>query len=107
VALLGLEQSVGPHLLEASWEHVLQEPADELLGGQSGGPGGIGLGVTIAESDLTVLENEDVSVADGHAKDIGGQVLQSGLAAANRDDIYDPVLTPDLGWDLTEEPGFF
>ena len=54
-----------------------------------------------------VLEIEDVSVADGHAKDIGGQVLQSGLAAANGDDIYDPVLTPDLRWDLTEEPGLF
>jgi len=45
----------------------------------------MGLGVTIPESDLTVLEIEDVWVADGHAKDIGSQVLQSGVGGPGSD----------------------
>ena len=56
---------------------------------------------------MAVFKTEDVSIADGRAKDIGGQVLQSGLAGANRDDIHDPVLAPDLQWDKIEEPGLF
>ena len=105
VPLLGMQQAVGPHLLEAAWQHVLEEPADELLGGQRGGLSRIGLGVTVAECDLAVFESEEVAVADGDAKDIRGQVLQGGLAAAHRDDIHDPVLVPDLRWDLVKQAG--
>ena len=53
-------------------EHVLQKPADELPYAQGGNATGIALGVAVAESDLAVFETEDVSIADGHAKDIGG-----------------------------------
>ncbi|HWQ68877.1 MAG TPA: hypothetical protein VN494_02790, partial [Patescibacteria group bacterium] len=29
VALLGMEQAVGPHLLEAAWQHMQKKPAAE------------------------------------------------------------------------------
>jgi len=56
---------------------------------------------------LAVFKSKDVSVADRHAKDVGGQVLQSFLPSADGNDIHDPVLTPDLRRDLIEEPGLF
>jgi hypothetical protein len=70
--LLGMQQAVSPNLLEATRQHVLEEPADKPLGRERGGPGGIGLGVSVSEGDLAVLETEDVSVADGHAEDVRG-----------------------------------
>ena len=42
VALLGMEQAVGPHLLEAAWQHMLKKPADEPFGGERPDPRGIG-----------------------------------------------------------------
>ena len=40
--LLGVKEAVGAHFLEASREDVLEEPADETLGGDRRGLGRIG-----------------------------------------------------------------
>jgi hypothetical protein len=107
VALLGVQDSVSAHFLETSWKHVLQEPSDKLRGGQRAGTRGVGFGVAVAESDLAVFETEDVSIADGHAEDIRGEVLQSMLSGTDGDYIHDPVLPPSLWIDLIEKGYFF
>jgi len=78
-----------------------------VVGGERGGAIGMGFGVTVAESDLPIFKSDDVSIADGHAEDVGGEVLQSGLTATDWDDIHDPVLAPELCWNLIEEAGLF
>src|SRR4030067_131669 len=40
-ALLGMEEAVGPHLLDAAWQHMLKKPADEPFGGERPDPRGI------------------------------------------------------------------
>jgi len=84
---------------------VLEEAADESFGREGGDPKGIGFGVAVSECDLTVLEDEDVLVADGDAEDIGGEVFEGGLAASDGDNVYHPALAPDLPLDLMKQPG--
>ncbi len=38
-----MKEAVRAHLLEAAWEDVLEESADESFGGKRGGPRGIGV----------------------------------------------------------------
>ncbi len=103
--LPGMEQTVGPHLLEAAGQHVLEEAAEERLGGERRGLSRLGRGVPVPEGEVAVLEREEVAVAEGHAKKIRGQVLPGGLAAAHRDEVHDPVLVPALPGDLGEQAG--
>jgi len=48
------------------------------------------------------VEIEEVAIAQGEAKDAGGQVLEGRLAATYRDDVHDPVLAPDVPGELLE-----
>ena len=105
--LLGMQQAVSPHLLEATRQHVLEEAVDKLLSAYGGDFRGAGLGVTIAERDIALVKSEDISVADRDTKDIRGQVLDGCLATANGDDVHNPVLLPEVRGDLIEEAGFF
>jgi hypothetical protein len=66
------------------------------LDGQGGSSRLFGFPILIAKSDLTVLELKDPVVAEGHAEDVRGEIFQSGLAAADRLTVDDPVLCP--GW---------
>jgi len=86
---------------------MLKEAADEPLGWERGGAGGIGFGVAVPECDLAVFDSEDVSVGDGHAEDIGGEVFQGGLAASYGDDIHYPVLAPEFFLDMMKQTGLF
>ena len=54
---------------------------------------------------MAVFKSKDVTVADGDAEDVRGQILQSLLTVADGDDIHDPFLAPSLRWDLIEESG--
>ena len=55
---------------------MLEKAADELLGGKGRGSELAGVGGTEAEGDLAIGQFQDAIVADGHAKDVGGQVLE-------------------------------
>jgi hypothetical protein len=52
--------------------------------------------ILIAKGELTVVELENAVVAEGHAEDVGGEIFQGGLAAADRLTVDDPVLCPGL-----------
>jgi len=84
---------------------VVKEAADELFGGHCGCHRCFGFGVMVAERDAAIFEGEDVSVADSDAKDVGSQIFQGSFAAADGDDVHDPVLLPDVRRDLIEESG--
>lgn len=62
---------------------MVEEAADELLGRQGGGLLFLGLPILVAKSDLAILEFEDPAVAEGDAEDVGGEIFQGGLAAAD------------------------
>ena len=66
----------------------------ELPGWQAGELGGFGLPVLITKGDLAVFKFEDAIVAEGHPKQIRGQIFEPGLSAAGRLRVDDPVLLP-------------
>lgn len=105
MTLTGAKEAVVADFLKAFGQDVLQETTDELLGGEgaafpmAGGP------VAIAEGDLTVLKFKDAAVGKGNPEDIGGQILEGGLTRANRLAVNDPLLPPDLGGNLLDQPG--
>ena len=96
IPLLRMQQAVSPHFLKVAWQHVVEEAADELLGGHGGSIHCFGFGVTVTKRDATIFERKNVSVADSNAKDVGRQVLQGSFAAADGDNIHNPVLLPDV-----------
>src|ERR1700690_2832614 len=71
-----------------------------------------GLGNPILESDQGrfhvsgVHQFNQTAIANGHAVDIRSQILESGLAVANRLAVHHPILVPDLGGDLGKDRSF-
>jgi hypothetical protein len=103
--LAGGEEAVIADLLKALGQDVLQETADELLSREGARLPATGSPVTVTEGDLTVLTFENPVVGKSNAKDIGGQVFEGGLTCADRLAVDDPLLPPDLKWDLVEQVG--
>ena len=106
LSLLSAEEAEAAHLLEAVGQDMLEEAADELRGREGGEFLSFGLAILITKGDLAVFEFEDAVVAQSHAKDIGSEIFQGGLAAADRLTINDPILVPDLRWQLEVEGSF-
>ena len=50
----------------------------------------------VGEGDLVVVEFEDAVVAEGHAKDIGRQILQGGSTCADGSAVHHPILGPGI-----------
>jgi hypothetical protein len=105
-SLLGPEEAIVAHLLEAVGQDMLQKAADELRGREGGEFLSFGWAILITKGDLAVFEFEDAVVAQGHAEDIGGEIFQGGLAAADGLTINDPILVPDRRWQLEVEGSF-
>jgi hypothetical protein len=103
VTLAGAEEAVVADFLESFGQDVLQETADEFLSGQSAGFPVAAGAVAVAEGDLTVLEFENAVVGEGDAKDVGGQILEGGLARADRLAVDDPFLKPDASRRLVKQ----
>jgi hypothetical protein len=78
------KKAIVAHFDEAFGQDVLQEAADELLSGKGAGLKFAGVGGAVAEGHLPVGQLQDAVVADGHAKDVGGQILQGGPTGAHR-----------------------
>jgi len=53
------------------------------------------------------LKFDEPVVAEGHAEDVRGEILESGAASAYRLTVNDPALFPDAGVQLREEAGIF
>ena len=84
------------HFVEAARQHVLEEPAHELLATEPAGAPVAGLAVAILDADGGVIEAEDASVGDGNAEHVTSEVIEHGLLAATPGgDVGDPILAPD------------
>ena len=86
---------------------MLQEPANELFGGDGAELDLVGGRFFVVESDLAVLELEDAVVADGDAEDVRGEVFECCLAAADGLGVDHPGFRPDSLIHLIEQPGLF
>jgi hypothetical protein len=63
--------------------------------------------VTVAKSDLTILESFQATVANGHAKDVAPQILKHLLALTCRLTIHHPLFAPERARRLAEQAGPF
>jgi len=82
---------------------MLKKPMDEFLGGQSAKLGLARAGGAITESDLILHHLDDAAVAEGDAKDVGGEILEGGAAIADGLAVNDPILLPHLRRDVCKE----
>ncbi|MEK6283806.1 MAG: hypothetical protein AABN95_25905 [Acidobacteriota bacterium] len=103
----GAQQAVVTDFNEAWWEHVLEEAADELLGGDGATLELISGGVFVRESDLAIMEVAEAVVTEGHAKDVRGEILEGLGAGAYRFGVDHPVFAPDPGSDCGEQISLF
>ncbi len=84
------------HFVEAARQHVLEEPAHELLAAEATGAPAVGLAVAILDADGGVIEAGDARVGDGDAEDVTGEIIEHCLLAATPGgDVGDPALAPD------------
>ena len=91
--------------LEADRKNVLEEAANKLLGRDAGGLPLTILAVLVTEGDLMAIVGKDTLGSEDGLVDIIGQVLQSGKAGTDGQDVNDPVLVPDFSRDLGEQLG--
>ncbi len=57
---------------------MLEKPADELFRRQRAVSGLAGIADCVPKRDLVILHADNAVVAECDAKDVGGQILQSG-----------------------------
>ena len=74
------KQAVVTDFDEARGKDVLEEAADELLGGDGGVLEMVSGRFFVGESDLAIMEIAEAVVTEGHAKDVRGEILE-GLKA--------------------------
>ena len=74
-----------------------KEASSELMGGR----------FLVLKSDLTVSELEQALVAEGDAKDVRGEVLESGGAGADCLAVNHPILVPDARVNRREQAALF
>ena len=80
LTMSGAQQAVVTNLDESIWEYVLEEATDELLGRDGATLELISGRLFVRESYLAIMEVAEAVVTEGHAKDVGGEVLKGLLA---------------------------
>jgi hypothetical protein len=82
-------------LHEPGREDVLKEASDELHGIDGHGSPAVAVRFSVPEGNAVILDLEDAAVGDGHFEDIGGQVLDAGIAFTDCLGVDVPVSVPD------------
>lgn len=80
---------------------------DELLGGDGRVSGLISGRILAGDRDLSIIEREDATIADGNSKDVRREVFEGGQAGAGGLRVDDPIIEPDLRFSEIEEVGLF
>src|SRR5690606_29639892 len=93
------EQAVVPDTVEAAWQNVDQEAADELVGDQSHDALPFGAGaaiVLVAEGHLIAVEGDEAAVRDRHAMGVAREIGEHRLGPSKgRLGINHPALSAD------------
>ena len=76
---------------------MLEEAANELLGGEGAVLELVSGGIFVRERDLASLQLAEAVVTEGHAKDVRGEIFEGLLAGADRFGMDDPLLFPEIG----------
>jgi hypothetical protein len=103
------KETIIAHLHKSMRENMLEETLEELLERKGTLFELPGIGSAILKGDLrafhtaAIMKIQQTAIANGHAMDIGSQVLERGLPIANGFAMNDPLLHPNLGRDLVEE----
>jgi len=103
----GAQQAVVTDLDEAVGEHVLEEATDELCGGDGAMLELISGRLFVSESDLTIMQLAEAVVAEGDAKDVRGEILESLLTGAHRFGVDHPVFAPNAGLEQSKQTSLF
>ena len=91
------EQAVVADAFESGGQHVLQEAADELLGGQPNGALAAVVVVTHAQPHRAVIAAEDAFVGDRHPVGVARQIVEHlGRATGRRLGVDHPVVGQQL-----------
>src|SRR3989449_7004106 len=107
MTITGTEQAEITDFDEARREDVLEEAADELLGGNGATLELAGSRFFVIESDVAIFETDQAMIGDGHAKDVRSKVFESGEAAADRLGADHPSLLAGAGRHGREHLGRF
>src|SRR5262249_58567447 len=90
-----MPQTEVANLVQAFWQHVLQEPAHELVPRQARVNPAAGGPLLVADSDASVVEVVDAVVGDGNAVDVARDILEHGFGTvAPGRAMHDPGLPP-------------
>ena len=81
---------------------MLEETADELVGRKGDVPNLLRAMVTVAETDLAVVEGFQAAVSDGDAEDVAAQIVEDFFTAPCRFAVNNPLLLPE-GWGQAAE----
>jgi len=93
------EQAVVPDAMEAAWQDMEQEAADELIGREHHdlltiGP--VAAIVFVAEGDAAFVETDEATIRDRHPVGVARQICEHGLRPGEgRLGIDHPALLPD------------
>ncbi len=101
-----MEQAEVSDFHAASWQDVLEEPAEKLDDVTSEGSGTIGARFSVREGNDAVLEAEDSAVGNGDLEDVRGEVLEGSGGSRVGLAVDVPRGVPDLRIDALETLGF-
>src|SRR6516164_6678549 len=98
LAARGMPQAVIANLVEAGWQDVLKEAADELMAGQGFPALAVGAAVLVAVGHGVVVDGQDAVVGDGDTEGVAGEIVECGLLSlAPWRDVNEPRDLPDMG----------
>lgn len=101
-----MEESEVAYLHEARRQHMLEETAHEFHDIQCRGADPLAVRFFVVEEDLAFVDLDDAAVGDGDAEEIGGEVFERCLGAADCLAVDDPVRFPGIVRYLREQSGF-
>src|SRR2546422_11363318 len=103
MTITGREQAEVAHFDKAWWEDVLEEATDERFGRHLTGLELVSGRLFIYESDVPIFQLAQTVVANGHAKDVRGEILEGLLARADGFGVDYPIFAPDPGRYLSKQ----
>jgi hypothetical protein len=96
LAVRGCPEPIVANLVNTAGQDMLEEPANELLGGKGERFWGPAIAIGVTECHGTCVDGDDSTVGDRDAMNVAGQVVQNGVGPLDGGlAVDDPVLRPD------------
>ena len=102
----GAEDAVVADLGAAAREHMLEKAVEKLDSRHCHTPDQMSAVISVAETDLIVVNRFQAAVGNGDTKHVAAEIIQNLVAGAGMFQIHDPVFLPDRRGNLLEETCF-